>query len=167
MLCLIFVFLKKKKFREPEPGDDLRNYCAQGIAWGNDLNSQSLQCTRSFGDYKYKIARMGLKNFTELVGLPSQDVEHIRQCVYSLISGVPAIRSQDGIVSGYLLIGSDGFWDAFEDRQVLANKLAKLRDSGYTAEGMCAALTSDARVLIPATESKVSALLLSVGWGKC
>jgi serine/threonine protein phosphatase PrpC len=55
---------------------------------------------------------------------------------------------------GFLLVGSDGFWDAFADRSLLMDRLLSLRGEGLSAEEVCAAVVAAARASIPASESK-------------
>jgi hypothetical protein len=105
--CCLFCFesLVNIKYREPEPGDDLGDYCAQGYAWFN-LTSQ-VSPNRFFSFlfffffffciffYKYKIARMGCMNYSRLAlrGLPPADMELIKHCLYTLITAVPSIKT--------------------------------------------------------------------------
>lgn len=55
----------------------------------------------------------GIKNSFALSGLQPAELDLVRHCLYSLISSEPAIscRTLD-VAEGYLLLGSDGFWDA-------------------------------------------------------
>ncbi len=118
------------------------------------MTKQNVEYTRSFGDYKYKNSGMG---FTVKTRLQPVEHERVRQCLYSVISSVPAIRIRElsPTETGFLLIGSDGFWDAFEDRNALMAQLKLFKDSNKSTEEICDCLVTAARSRIPATESKV------------
>ncbi len=142
------------KFREPETGEegDVTAYCAAGVAWEGKL-SLSMQCTRSFGDFRWKHQAKGILNWSHVqafVPRASPRWKDIERRVYSVVIGKPALNRlvlSEEQAGGYMLIGSDGFWDAFPDKNALRPFL--FGDRSASADDVCAALVAAARQRIP------------------
>ena len=115
------------KYREPEDDEErVEDYHAKGIAWNGHL-MYNIECTRSFGDYLWKQEKGIANTFVvqEHVTKNSEEWKRISRNLYRLLSSEPFVKVVKAKKSDeYVVIASDGFWDAFPGH-------ASLRDYIY------------------------------------
>lgn len=152
---------KARKERERRRREDPARTGATGLAWGSSTKF-GIQCTRSFGDYKWKYDRIGITNVAtvqQLMGFTEEsspdEWNAIVERLYGLLSSEPSICRLKLSRAGderFIVMGSDGFWDAFPDDSVYQFLL----EHGYLnstapvdSDQLCAELVHTAKERIP------------------
>jgi len=135
--------------------DELKAY-ATGVAWQGNVHD-SIQCTRSFGDYKWKQKQKGIANWNVVenyVEKNSFEWKLIVDKLYNLLSCEPDISEWvvDPNVHRYCVLASDGFWDAFPDQRLSKYIFQENNFSDFSPSQLCDHLVQYAREQIPAEE---------------
>ena len=155
--------------RDENEKERVTQYHATGLGWGAST-SNSIQPTRSFGDYKWKYRRKGIANVatvSEHIERGSSQWDLICDALYQLLSAEPFTkvmekRSDDR----WLALGSDGFWDAFPNDEIGHFLLqANHRGEDESLINLTHSLADKARALIPAEEGAaddVSVILIDL-----
>lgn len=118
----------------------------------NRLKCSLSQATRSFGDYKWKHSAFGILNQEAVrakgIVKGSREWRSLQERLYSLLSSFPSLRLTRvrPAIHRFLVMGSDGFWDAFPDPSAV---YAFLSNMELSPESVCEALVNAARKAIP------------------